>query len=153
MLFKQFQQQTVSIEEPAAYRDEQMMITEDIHLFLKYLFQQDVVLTAEGFMYKRTLSQIQDSFNVKEDPVGKSAWRFGYGRRFKEYPNRFSFIYDYCYYAGLIVESGDRLSLTEQGMARVQDRKKRRFVRRVPFFWLRLYKKSDPESAEHRPVG
>lgn len=142
-LTKQLRQSLVLTGEPGIYRDEQQLIVDDISHFLQYLSQQEAALTAENFMYKRQLQQVLDRLSVKEDPVGKTAWRFGYGRMFKEYPNRFSFIYDYCYYAELIQEHHQVLALTEHGRERVSAGRKEDLLQ-VYRFWLRLYKNAIP---------
>ena len=74
----------------------------------------------------------------------KGTWRFGYGRMFKEYPNRFSFIYDYCYYHQLISEHDLTLRING-GMVRhglVEGKKES--LAEVYTFWLRLYKNPIP---------
>lgn len=131
--------QLKTIEHPAAYRDEQMIIGQDVLQFLRYIHQHEIPLTLDGAMYKRQLQQILSSLHVQEEAVKTRGWRFGYGRRFKDYPNRFSFIYDYCYYSGLIVEQENMLRLTTSGEERV-----RSGMREDPMemyrLWLKLYK-------------
>lgn len=139
VLAKQFQQKLQTTDEPPVYRDEQRLMTEDIWSFLHFLRSQEVILTAENVMYKRNLQQILERLAVREDPVGKTAWRFGYGRMFREYPNRFTFIYDYCYYNDLITEHNQVLALTSKGNAKVDEGQKEDPVQ-VYRFWLRLYK-------------
>ncbi|AFH62097.1 hypothetical protein ACVNS2_15735 [Paenibacillus caseinilyticus] len=139
VLAKQFGERLVRTEEPPVYRDEQKLLLDDILAFLQVLRDQDVTLTAEGAMYKRNLTGILDRFAVREEPPGRTAWRFGYGRMFRDYPNRFSFIYDYCYYSDLISEHGGRLTLTEHGRMRLQETRREDPVQ-VYRFWLRLYK-------------
>ncbi|WP_088833400.1 hypothetical protein [Paenibacillus tyrfis] len=138
-LTKRFEQQLDAAEEPPVYRDEQKLILDDIANFLLFLRDQEVMLTSDNAMYKRSLQQVLERLAVREEPVGKTAWRFGYGRMFREYPNRFSFIYDYCYYNDLITEHHQVLALTEQGLARVNEGGKEDPVQ-VYRFWLRLYK-------------
>jgi hypothetical protein len=142
-LGKQLQQHLESTDEPGVYRDEQRLIVDDIRHFLHFVGQQETVLTAENFMYKRYLQQVLDRLSVKEEPVGKTAWRFGYGRMFKEYPNRFSFIYDYCYYQDLITEHNQVLALSEKGRERLTGDQKEDLLQ-VYRFWLRLYKGAIP---------
>ncbi len=142
-LTKRFGQQLVAAEEPPVYRDEQKLILDDIASFLLFLRDQEVMLTSDNAMYKRSLQQVLDRMAVREEPVGKTAWRFGYGRMFREYPNRFSFIYDYCYYNDLVTEHHQVLALTEQGLARVSEGGKEDPVQ-VYRFWLRLYKSPIP---------
>lgn len=131
--------QLTTIEHPVAYRDEQMIIGQDVLQFLRYIHQNEIPLTIDGAMYKRQLQQILSSLHVREETVRSRGWRFGYGRRFKDYPNRFSFIYDYCYYSGFIVEQANMLQLTSLGEERV-----RSGLREDPLemyrLWLKLYK-------------
>jgi hypothetical protein len=130
-------------EAPDVYRDEHDLLVGDVKLFLQFVRKRDVMLTAEGCMYKRQLAQLLQTLQVQEEPVGKEAWRFGYGRRFRDYPNRFSLIYDYCYYSQYIAEDGDRLRLTEQGEeASVGARETH--PADVYHFWIRLYKGAVP---------
>jgi hypothetical protein len=142
-LAKQLQRQLEVSDEPGVYRDEQKLIVEDIRHFLHFVSQQETVLTAENFMYKRYLQQVLDRLSVKEEPVGKTAWRFGYGRLFKEYPNRFSLIYDYCYYNELITEYNQVLALSAKGKEKLDSLQKEDLLQ-VYRFWLRLYKGAVP---------
>lgn len=144
VLTGQFKQSLKLTNEPNVYRDEQLLIIDDIFHFLTFISQvQELPLTAEGSMYKRQLQQILDRLSVQEEMVSKGSWRFGYGRMFKDYPNRFSFIYDYCYYRHLISEQGQVLSLTDEGNARLLEGKKENLAD-IYKFWLRLYKNPIP---------
>nr|WP_150959820.1 hypothetical protein [Aneurinibacillus sp. XH2] len=129
--------------DPTVYRDEQELLVQDLSALLRYLQQQEVQLSADGYIYKRNLQQLLESFAVQEEQVGRTAWRFGYGRRFKEYPNRFSLIYDYCYYQGLITEEQQVLELTLEGRKRLE-LGRTEDVQDIYHFWLRLYKGAIP---------
>jgi hypothetical protein len=142
-LAKQFQQHLTITGEPAVYRDEQKLILDDIRYFLHFVKDQELILTAENFMYKRHLQQVLDRLSVKEKPIGKTAWRFGYGRMFKEYPNRFSFIYDYCYFQDWITEHNQVLALSIKGREHI-DSGVQEDLLQVYRFWLRLYKGAVP---------
>lgn len=139
MLARQWRADMVVTDDPPVYRDEHDFLPGDCLRFLEFVRLHEPQLTADGYMYKRHLQQLLSLLQVEEAPVAKGGWRFGYGRRFKEYPNRFSLIYDYCYYEQLIEEGGDRLALTERGEQAVMEG-------RVPSpadlyrFWIRLYK-------------
>jgi len=124
---------------PQVYRDEQLLLAGDLTVFLRSLGEQAMPLNAEGFLYKRQLAQLLEAMSVTEEPVGKTAWRFGYGRKYKEYPARFSFLYDYCYFNGWLDENGNQLSLTSAGEARAEDNRKEDPAA-LYTFWLRLYK-------------
>lgn len=126
-------------ETPRVYRDEENMLADDAAAFLRLLSKESLPLNPEGFIYKKKLQMTMDSLAVAEEPVGKTAWRFGYGRRYREYPIRFSFLYDYCYYHGLIEENGTQLQLTPAGAAAVAEGRKEA-VTDLYAFWLRLYR-------------
>ncbi|MBW7454120.1 hypothetical protein ACFOLF_05205 [Paenibacillus sepulcri] len=143
-LGKQFLAQAVYVEEePHAYRDEQLILGEDVMHFLDFVYHNEIPLTSDSVMYKRSMMQIMDRFGVKEAFPARGEWRFGYGRRIKDYPNRLSLIYDYCYYNGWLSEADSLLTLTSAG--------KERQLKRIPepsdklyVFWLRLYKGAIP---------
>jgi len=138
-LARAFQKQLRVIDEPPAYRDEQRMLVEDIGKFLAFLDRHEVELNAEGTMYKRSQQMILETLNVKEEPVGKGGWRFGYGRKIKDYPNRFSLVYDYCYYNGLIDEREGLLTLSDKGRSALLEGRPAD-PGAVYQFWLKLYK-------------
>jgi hypothetical protein len=131
------------IDQPAAYRDEQMIIVQDVLRFLRYVYQNEIELTIDGTMYKRTLQNILGLLQVQEEALRTRGWRFGYGRKFRDYPDRFSLIYDYCYYAGLIEEQTGRLRLTELGEERVKKQVAENMMD-IYRFWLKLYKGAIP---------
>jgi hypothetical protein len=124
---------------PAVYRDEQKLIVDDIANVLHYIYHHEVVLTSDGSIYKRHLLQLLDRLAVKEEPVPKGGWRFGYGRKYRDLPNRLSLIYDYCYYHDLIAEQPGLLVLTDKGTMNVLGGK-REDLSQVYRFWLKLYK-------------
>jgi hypothetical protein len=126
-------------EPPRVYRDEQGMLPDDILCFLRLMEKQEMPLNPEGFLYKRQLQQTMEALAVAEEPVGKAAWRFGYGRRFREYPLRFSFLYDYCFFQGYMEEEGNQLRLSHAGRLKVIEGKKE-LVSDLYSFWLRLYR-------------
>lgn len=130
-------------ENPNVYRDEQGLLVDDILEFLKFVGQNELQLSTDGFLYKRSLQLILDNFTVQEDGLTKMAWRFGYGRKFKEYPSRFSFIYDYCYFHELILEQGDRLTLSELGREQIRSNQRADLLQ-VYRFWIKLYKGAIP---------
>lgn len=128
---------------PRVYRDEQNRLAEDIRTFLLLLRQSPLPVNAEGFLYKKQVQQIIGQLSVQEEPVAKTAWRFGYGRRYREYPIRFSFIYDYCFYHGYLEEEGTEVSLTSAGRE-LAESGSRETVKALYTFWLRLYREPVP---------
>ncbi|GGD69081.1 hypothetical protein [Paenibacillus nasutitermitis] len=143
-LGKKFLSQAVyAEEEPHAYRDEQLIMGEDVKHFLDFVYHNEIPLTSDSAMYKRSLIQIMDRFGVKEDFPARGEWRFGYGRRMKDYPNRMSLIYDYCYFYGWLSEADSLLTLTPSGKER-QAMRMAEPSDKLYRFWLRLYKGAIP---------
>lgn len=143
-IIKQMQLQLdVYQETPAIYRDEQLLMLDDLLYFLRYLSEHQVTLSSDGYMYKRYLNQIMEGMAVKEEQLSRPVWRFGYGRRFKEYPNRFSLIYEFAFDVGLIEEQEHSLRLTEVGSQRVKENMKEDHAR-LYRFWLKQYKSAIP---------
>lgn len=136
---RRFARSLRTTDEPSAYRDEHGLLQDDLPVFLRFVRDNDVPLTADGVIYKRMLGQLLDGLSVKEEPLGRVGFRFGYGRKFRNYPDRFSFLYDYCYYTGLIAEEDGELALTEAGLARASGEKREPLWPMVRL-WLRLYK-------------
>ncbi|GIP37453.1 hypothetical protein J31TS4_07330 [Paenibacillus sp. J31TS4] len=125
--------------EPAVYRDEQTLLSADLQAFLRTVGKQPLPLSADGYLYKKNLQQLLDGLAVPEEMIGRTAWRFGYGRRYKEYPDRFSLLYDFCYFSGLLEETGPELTLTPAGQAAATAAPADR-VKELYEFWLKLYK-------------
>ncbi|MEF2964336.1 DUF5302 domain-containing protein [Paenibacillus sp. M1] len=131
--------ETVIIKgEPAMYREEPELLSEDLLLFLQYVREHEIPLNNEGVMYRRNQLQVLEKLHISEPLVGKG-WRFGYGRRFKDYPNRLALLYDYASHAKWIREDMDRLRLTAAGEAFLSEQKREPMIHFVSF-WLRLYK-------------
>ena len=138
-LERRFRARLVRSGQPPVYRDERGLLAEDIVVFLRFVRDRDIPLTAEGVLYKRQLQQVLTLMSVPEVPPDGSGWRFGYGRRFREYPDRFALLYDYCYYRRLVEERPDRLVLTKAGYAAAGGEAPPDPAD-VYRFWLRLYK-------------
>lgn len=130
--------------EPDAYRDEGTALVDDIMQFLRFLQREPVPLTAEGGMYKRYQQQVLQFLQVKEEPLTPERWRFGYGLHFDLYPDRFSLIYDFCYYQRWIEEVPGQVSLTEAGNEQLQKPYSDALYHEVIRFWMRLYKRAVP---------
>jgi hypothetical protein len=97
----------VAEEMPLVYRDENLALVRDTMVFLNFVGKNDIRITKDGTIIKRTQAQILSLLEIKEEALGKVSWRFGYGRRFHDYPDRFALIYDYCQARELIVETAE----------------------------------------------
>jgi hypothetical protein len=131
-------------DEPNVYRDEGHALVEDIITFLKYFQNHDAPTTAEGILYKRNQLQILELMSVREGPVDKGGWRFGYGRHFRDYPDRLSLIYDFCFYRGYIQEEpGTKIEILPAAEEAVQLPPDLLSLEMFKF-WIRLYKRPIP---------
>ncbi|MEF2244975.1 hypothetical protein [Paenibacillus sp. IITD108] len=140
IMLHSFAQKLEYCNEPEAYRDEQLLFEDDITIFLRYAQQNDIQLAADGSMYKRWLTAILDRLSVGEQPPAKGEWRFGYGRHFNHYPNRFSLLYDFCRFSGYIAEqSNELLAITPAGEARLLAKNEQE-ISRLYQYWLKQYK-------------
>ncbi len=139
VLERQYRSSLVITDEPPVYRDERSLILDDIVHFLAFVRNNDLPLTSDGILYKRQIAQALELFSVNETIPSKGGWRFGYGRRFREYPDRFSLIYDFAYYQGYIAEEPERLILTAEGRS-ITDGLEKPDPTKLYRFWLRLYK-------------
>lgn len=140
------QVETVTVP-PVVYRDDQLAIIRDIAHFLSYVKNNEVKLTMDGIIFKRQLILLLESMEIQEKPLDNVGWRFGYGRRFRDYPDRFALLYDYCYNRQLIAEEDQgTLSLTAKAEEWIQrdDRDKLFDLFR---FWRLLYRRPIPKIA------
>ncbi|PTM58701.1 hypothetical protein [Desmospora activa] len=128
--------------EPAFIRNEVGMLADDLLHFLRFLMEQEVPLTSEGSIYRQQQRQLFKRFSVPEELVDRKGWRFGFGRRYHLYPDRFSLLYDYAFFRGYIREEEEsfRLCLSADGIGKLQS-KDNEEGRELFRFWMRLYKK------------
>lgn len=132
-------------QDPIVYRDEQLAMIRDTAVFLTFVEKNDVPITKDGTIMKRQQAQLLALFEIKEEPLGKVSWRFGYGRRFHDYPDRFALIYDYCFNRELIKETQEgQLLLTPKAHSWLQKGEKERAADLFRF-WRLLYRRPIPK--------
>lgn len=128
-------------EPPSFYRNEENQMTADLYHFLDFIRKDIVRLTNEGAIYKQQQKQMFKSFIIPEEPIQHKGPRFGFGRRYHLYPDRFSLIYDYAFYKGYFVEEEEgTLRLTETGLGKINNRDSQE-SKELYRFWVRLYRK------------
>lgn len=140
---QQIQEMIASTNEPVVYRDEGQLLGEDLKLMLRFIGSREIVLNAEGVMYRRKQQQLMEHLHIAEPLLGKGGWRFGYGRSFKHYPDRLALLYDYAVYRKWIVEANGYLVLTIKGKEALEHPTEEERVQLFRF-WLRLYKGAVP---------
>lgn len=131
------------VDIPSSYRDEEGRMGEDMLQLLQFVRNRNIFLNAEGVMYKRTQQQLLAYFAVQEATVTRGEWRFGYGRRFHDYPSRMSLLYDYAFFQGWLEEGEGRLSCTAKGIERLE-RGEIEPTTSLYQFWIKLYKNAIP---------
>lgn len=93
-----------STEGPLIFREEEHACVRDLDVLLEYILHHDVQLTTGGAMYKRHQQQLLALLEVEEQPL-EGGWRFGYGRRIHDYPDRLALLYDFAFHRNLIEET------------------------------------------------
>jgi hypothetical protein len=96
-------------------QDERGTIEQDLWNWLSFLNGFAVPLTRDGGMHKRFFEKLMRRMQVPEKAVDAKSWRFGYGRRFPQYPDRFALLYDFSFQQGWIGESSGHVALTPLG--------------------------------------
>jgi len=131
---------------PDVYRDDTYVMAHDVQQLLRFVQTNRVPLSKEGVMYRRQQQKLMDLMAVRENPVDGKEWRFGYGRRFRNYPDRLALLYDYTYHQQWLRERAEGLTLTEEGMrqALAQEWEKEERANSLVTFWLLSYKKAIP---------
>jgi len=128
---------------PNSYRDEGQSILHDVRTFLTHVHNDPLPMTIEGVIHKRNQQLLMRKLNVEEELILEKSWRFGYGRRFPSYPNRFALIYDFCFAEQWIEESMDgclRISLAGEKIIQEQEWDSEAIYQRLILFWIKTYK-------------
>jgi len=98
-------------EKPAKTRFDGLAIIRDIFTFLAFLKRDNVKLTQESVIFKRTQLRILDSFELPETPL--EDFEDDEEIEGDAYPPRFDFIFRFCQAKGLIKIDGNYLRITE----------------------------------------
>lgn len=135
----------VATVDPLVQRDDGSALARDAAAFLQYAARHELRLTQEGVIFRRSQVQVLELFGVAEEPLpGSVGWRFGYGRRFHDYPDRFALIVDHLFAAGIIRESTQQLVVDEEGAAHYLRVEEEERAERLFRFWLRSYRIAIP---------
>jgi hypothetical protein len=95
--------------QPRSNRFDGLAIIRDIFTFLAFLKRDNVKLTQEFVIFKRTQLRILDSFELPERPLEDTDKE----REEGYYPPRFDFIYRFCEAKGLTEIDGNYLRITD----------------------------------------
>lgn len=128
-------------EEPLICRDEGYALVRDFEVLLEYAKRHRVQLTVEGSLYKRNLEQLLQLLEVAEFPP-ESGWRFGYGRRFHDYPDRLALMYDFAYQQQLLVENEESILAVTDEIPRWQQLAEIVKLKRLFNFYVSLYRRA-----------
>lgn len=135
-----FLQDVLLEEQLDFYRNEMNLMWDDLVRFLWFTQREIVRLTQDGAIYKQLQKKLFQTFSVITNPLERKGPRFGFGRSYHLYPDRFSLIYDYAYYQGYIEENEDGiLCLTKKGQGKCTGTS--RTPQELYRFWIRLYRR------------
>ncbi len=134
--------ETILAPIPSQFRHEKQWLLDDLRLLLTLIGDQGVALTQTGTIAKKWLQHFMNQCAVPES-LQIEGWRFGYGRSARAYPHRFSLLYDFVCAQKWLVETSDRVKLTEHGKHMLE----LSAVDHWPLmfrFWLRTYQRAIP---------
>ncbi|MCH5585458.1 hypothetical protein MK805_10895 [Shimazuella sp. AN120528] len=135
----------VMIRPPLYYRDEEQQMIHDLKMFLEFLGKHIVRTTDGGGIYRNQLRQIMDTFSVSEELLNGRGPRFGFGRSYHLYPDRFSLLYDFAFYEKYLIEdSRGYLCLAEQNFGNISNTDEEGLILSLYRFWIRLYNRPIP---------
>jgi hypothetical protein len=126
--------------EPHTVRSDHLTLVRDIFTFLAFLKKDQVKLTQENLIFKRTQLRIFDTFELPEQPVEDDEKSTKGG-----YPERFDFIYKFCIERQFIQITGNHLTLTGKvtnWLAKSDFEK----VKEIFKFWQQAYLSSSSEA-------
>lgn len=130
---------------PNVYRNEEGQLVNDLIIFLRFLQQELIRLTQDGAIYKQQQKRLFQSMVVLEKPITRKGPRFGFGRSYHLYPDRFALLYDYAYYQGYFSEESHRsLRLTPKGEGKIRETTLKD-GEQLYQFWIRLYRRPIPQ--------
>jgi hypothetical protein len=127
-------------------RDEGNSLLVDLYTLLAFVKENPLPITLDGVIHKRHQQMILSKFNITEELVQEKSWRFGYGRRFPNYPNRLALIYDFCYFKQWIQEDKETLFVTEKGedVLYTKNVASEALQQDMIHFWKKTYKNAIP---------
>lgn len=135
----------IMIRPPLYYQDEEQQILHDLNKFLEFIGKQIVRTTEGGGIYRNQLRQMMDTFAISEDLISGKGPRFGFGRSYHLYPDRFSLLYDFAFYEKYFLEdSKGYLCLVERNFGNIPNTDKTELILSLYRFWIRLYKRPIP---------
>ncbi|GMA60879.1 helicase-associated domain-containing protein [Alicyclobacillus fastidiosus] len=132
---------------PLIQQDEATALVQDFQTLIDYVLNHDVQLTTGGAMYKRHTQQVMELFSVAED-LAVPEWRFGYGRRAHDYPDRLALLYDFAYDQRFFVETEDQTLVVSDGVRDWTTLSRPRQMQRILQFYIRLYRRPIPRLRE-----
>ncbi|RXJ03961.1 hypothetical protein DS745_00800 [Anaerobacillus alkaliphilus] len=128
---------------PSSTSDQkEITIVTDIFAFVDFIMDKPLTLTKSGAMYKKDFQALMNVFSYKES-LPNDQWRFGYGRRFSLYPDRFSLIYDFCFSNGWLKETADTLTI-HTSVEELFEMRINELMQSIVTYWHKLYRRPFP---------
>ncbi|MCT8138906.1 hypothetical protein H1D32_15015 [Anaerobacillus sp. CMMVII] len=127
---------------PATALDAEISIVNDLFVFIDYVQEKPLSLTKTGVIYKKDFQSMMNHFRYKET-LPNEQWRFGYGRRFSQYPDRFSLLYDFCFENGWLLEKEGVLTV-QPCVEDLYDMRLPQLMKSIITYWQKLYRRPFP---------
>ncbi|TMW73585.1 hypothetical protein [Alteribacter natronophilus] len=116
-------------------------IVQDLFFFLESAEKEQWKLTGHGVIPRNRIKKLLAGMSVTE-AIPDEQWRFGYGRHYTHYPDRFSLMYDFAFSEKWIVE--EDVLKTGTAWERGQELSVSAVLGRLFFSWLRQYRRALP---------
>ncbi|WP_026689497.1 hypothetical protein [Alteribacter aurantiacus] len=121
---------------------EDLTILFDLYSFMDEVSEKKFVLTNQQTIGKLQLKSLLKKMEYKEE-VPNEQWRFGYGRHFYHYPDRFSLIYSFAFTNGWIKEE-DVLVVTKE-WSKAEELSTSQFMKRFILAYIKEYSRAIPQ--------
>ncbi len=131
--------------EQTEYREEKQWLIDDLQLLLKFVGKDGLDLTQTGTIQKKHLRLFMQQ-STSPESLQLQGLRFGYGRHFREYPDRFSLLYDFALSQNWLTEDDRQLFVTSEG-EKVAHSLQAFELLALFRFWLKTYRRAIPNLA------
>ncbi|WP_206918244.1 helicase-associated domain-containing protein [Alicyclobacillus suci] len=132
---------------PLIQQDEATCLVQDFQTFIDYVSNHEIQLTTGGAMYKRHVQRLMELFSVPED-LTIPEWRFGYGRRTHDYPDRLALLYDFAYDQNFVIETDEQTLVVSDAIREWTALSRAQQMQRILQFYIRLYRRPIPRLRE-----
>lgn len=134
--------------DPQMYRYDSYTMARDAVTLLLFVARHTPKLTQDGVIFKRQQSQLLQLLEIGEEPLPQTVgWRFGFGRRFHDYPDRLALLYDHLYAEGCLLETTEGLVAPSEACEVYTTLSEPERAHKLFRFWIKSYRTAIPSLA------